>query len=110
MGGMQMQQQGQGDVLMGLSANLLADAPMVMGKQHVSSGGAGPMPGIQQQQRQPPQPSQQPPSTPAFSWDSVGEALQGFGEGADDSLAWDDLSEFDLPDLKQHEVDELLNF
>jgi hypothetical protein len=40
----------------------------------------------------------------------VGEALQGFGEGADDSLAWDDLSEFDLPDLKRHEVDELLNF
>jgi hypothetical protein len=108
---MHMQQQGQGDVLMGLPPNLLADAPVMMGKQHISSGEAGPMPGIQQQQqRQPPQPSHQPPSTPAFSWDSVGEALQGFGEGADDSLAWDDLSEFDLPDLKRHEVDELLNF
>lgn len=75
------------------------------------------MTGIRQQQQQHhkqapqrQQQQQQGPGTPAFSWDSVGEALQGFGEGADDSLAWEDLPDFDLPDLKQHEVDALLNF
>jgi hypothetical protein len=107
------------DVLMGNPTGLLADAPatLIMAKQQAASaGGVAPMAGVQrqQQQQQPPrqkqQQRQQPPGTPAFSWDSVGEALQGFGEGADDSLAWDDLADFDLPDLKQHEVDELLNF
>jgi len=133
MTGMQYGQGGrmqeQGDALMGLPPTLLADAPatVMLAKQQAaaaaaaggSSGGAGRQMGsMQQQQHQQQHPGagqqqqqqrQPPPSTPAFSWDSVGEALQGFGEGADDSLAWDDLTDFDLPDLKQHEVDELLN-
>jgi hypothetical protein len=103
-----------GDILTGIPTGLLADAPatvMMAKQQAASAGGAVPMTGVQQQQpRQKQQQRQQQPGTPGFSWDSVGEALQRFGEGADDSLAWDDLTEFDLPDLKQHEVDELLNF
>jgi hypothetical protein len=100
-GGVQGQQAAQGNALLGLPTALLADAPatVMMAKQQAATApGASAAPLSKQQ------PHQQPP-TP-LSWDSVGEALQGFD--GDDGLSWDDLPEFDLPDLKSHEVDELL--
>jgi hypothetical protein len=107
---MNMHDQGPG-MVSGMQPGLLQEAPGVPPKQQqkprTSLGGAGHLPPLQQP---PHKQQQQQPATPGFSWASVGEALQGFGEGAVDSLGWEDLGDFDLPDLKQHEVDDLLNF
>jgi hypothetical protein len=57
----------------------------------------------QQQQQQQQQRSATPPLA---GWDAVGETLStAFGEAGDDGLVWDN---FDLPDLKENDVEALL--
>jgi hypothetical protein len=54
------------------------------------------------------QQQQQRSATPplAAAWDAVGETLStAFGDAGDDSLVWDN---FDLPDLKENDVEALL--
>jgi hypothetical protein len=54
-----------------------------------------------QQQQQ-----QRSATPPLAAWDAVGETLStAFGDAGDDSLVWDN---FDLPDLKENDVEALL--
>jgi hypothetical protein len=52
------------------------------------------------------QQQQRSATPPLAAWDAVGETLStAFGDAGDDGLAWDN---FDLPDLKENDVEALL--